>query len=86
MSRAKALSGHPLAIVSTAADLDAELWRLAATSTVYQPAGPVPDNPAEWRLLPAHVVAPYRCGCGARFHVRRHLEAHTTTCPERRAG
>lgn len=41
-----------------------------------------PDKPAEWNCRPDH-LAPHRCACGARFHVRRHLEAHTTTCPER---
>lgn len=74
--RAKALTGHPPALASTAADLDAELLRLAMTSTVYRPAGPTRDDPADWRLLPAHVPAPHRCRRGARFHVRRHLEAH----------
>ena len=75
---AKALSGRPLAVTSTCADLDAELLRLAAASTTYQPAGYSPDDPTLWRLLPAHVPAPHRCRrCGARFHVRRHLEAHT---------
>ena len=44
--RAKALTGHPLAIASTCADIDAELARLAATSPVYQPAGPQTDEPA----------------------------------------
>ncbi len=79
-NRAKALTGHPLAVVSTCADLDAELLRLAATSTTYQPAGYSTDDPALWRLLPANVPAPHRCPCGARFHVRRHLEAHARTC------
>ena len=83
MSRSKAATGHPLAVISTAYDLDAELHRLAAVSPDYRPAGPSVDDPYVWRLLPAHVIAPHRCACGARFHVRRHLEAHTTTCTER---
>lgn len=75
-NRAKALTGHPLAVASTVADLDAELAQLAAVSTVYRPAPPTDDNPAEWACRPQR-YAPFRCGCGARFHVRRHLEAHT---------
>lgn len=43
----------------------------------YQPAPAAgPDLPAEWACRPDH-LAPFRCGCGARFHVRRHFEAHT---------
>lgn len=75
---------HPLAVASLNADYTAALFRLAAVSPVYQPAGPAVDSPAEWRLLPAHVVAPHRCGCGARFHVRRHRDAHEHTCPHGR--
>lgn len=74
--KARATSRHPMTVISTCADLDAELLRLAATSSIYKPAGPSDDNPAEWAALPAR-TAPHRCGCGARFHVRRHLEAHT---------
>ena len=74
----KALSGHPLAIASTCADLDAELHRLALTSDVYVPAGPQTDDPAEWAVRPTR-FARFPCPCGARFHVRRHLEGHT--CP-----
>ncbi len=70
--RAKALTCHPLAIASTAADIDAELARLAATSPVYQPAGPQTDDPAEWAVRPLR-FARFVCRCGARFHVRRHL-------------
>ncbi len=45
----------------------------------YQPAPDAgPDLPAEWACRPDH-LAPFRCPCGARFHVRRHLEAHQTT-------
>lgn len=58
--KARALTGHPMTLVSSAAELDAALFRLAAVSPVYQPAGPAPDDPADWRLLPAHVVAPHR--------------------------
>ncbi len=76
--RAKALTGHPLAIASTCADIDAELARLAATSPVYQPAGPQTDDPAEWAVRPLR-FARFVCPCGARFHVGRHLEAHQTT-------
>ncbi len=79
MTRAKVLrTGHLLARISTAAELDADLFRLAATSTVYEPAAPTPDDPSEWRRLSPSVPAPHRCRrCGDQIHVRRHLEAHT---------
>lgn len=73
---------HPLAIASLDAVYTAVLGGMAATGQ-YRPAPPGwPDNPAEWNCRPDH-LAPHRCACGARFHVRRHLESHTTTCPER---
>lgn len=73
---------HPLAIASLDAIYTAVLAGMAATGH-YQPAPPAgPDTPAEWACRPDR-FARFRCACGARFHVRRHLEAHTTTCTTR---
>ncbi len=46
----------------------------------YHPAGPTDDNPADWAARPAR-LALFVCPCGARFHVRRHLE-NLHICPD----
>jgi len=76
---------HPLAVTSAAAEYDAVLAHMAALGQ-YHPAGPTDDNPADWAARPTR-LARFRCGCGcgARFHVRRHLEQHTRTCPDQGA-
>ncbi len=66
---------HPLAVTSASAEYDAVLAHMAALGQ-YHPAGPADDNPADWAGRPAR-LAQFVCPCGARFHVRRHLEAHT---------
>ena len=68
---------HPLAVTSASAEYDAVLAHMAALGQ-YHPAGPTDDNPADWAGRPAS-LARFVCPCGARFHVRRHLEAHQTT-------
>lgn len=69
---------HPLAVASASAEYDAVLAHMAAIGQ-YHPAPPAgDDNPADWAARPAR-LARFRCRCGARFHVRRHLEAHQTT-------
>ena len=76
------LRNHPAAVANMDAVYTSVLAGLAATGQ-YQPAPPAgPDTPAAWACRPDR-LARVRCWCGARFHVRRHLEAHTTTCTDR---
>lgn len=63
---------------------------LAALAEAYATTGRPPspavyrhDGPELWAERPDS-MAPFACWCGAKFHVRRHLEAHDETCTERR--